>query len=110
MSQISSFSLDDRIRQVVGLIPPAHCVAPVDDEIFSSLEEGKLRLQNYAFAQGFALASISFQKGKTFLILNCTRHGKKTRNTRHIEDEDRLRQSNKVLFDNCRYIAVEVKR
>lgn len=31
------------------------------------------------------------------------RHGKKTRNTRHIEDKDRLRQGNKVHFDNCQY-------
>ena len=83
------------------LIPPAHRLVPVDNETFSLLEEGKLRLQNYAFTQGFALASTSFQKGKTVLILDCTRHGKKIRNNRHIEDEDRLRQGNKVLFDNC---------
>lgn len=103
MSQISPLSLDDRIRQAMELMPPAHRLVPVDNETFSSLEEGKLRLQNYAFTQGFALASTSFQKGKTILILDCTRHGKKTRNTRHIEDEDRLRQGNKVFFDNCRY-------
>lgn len=107
MSQISSLSLEDRICQAIELIPPAHCVAPIDDEIFSSLEQGKLRLQNYAFTQGFALASTSFQKDKTVLILDCTWHGKKTRNTRHIEDEDRLRQGNKVFFDNC---TVKVKR
>lgn len=77
MSQISSLSLDDRIRQAVELIPPAHCVAPINDEIFSLLEEGKPRLQNYAFTQGFALASTSFQKGKTVLVLDCTRHGKR---------------------------------
>lgn len=103
MSQISSLSLEDRICQAIELIPPAHCVAPIDDEIFSSLEQGKLRLQKYAFTQGFALASTSFQKGKTVLILDCTWHGKKTRNTRHIENEDRLRQGNNVFFDNCRY-------
>lgn len=103
MSQISSLSLDDQIRQAMELITPAHCLVPVDNETLSSLEEGKLRLQNYAFKQGFALASTLFQKGKMVLILDCTRHGKKTRNTRYIEDEDRLRQGNQVLFDNCRY-------
>lgn len=103
MSQISSMSLDDRIRRAMELIPPVHCLVPLDNETFSSLEEGKLQLQDYAFTQGFALASTSFQKGKTVLILDCTHHGKKTRNTRHIENKDRLRQGNKVLFDNCRY-------
>lgn len=96
-------SLDDRIRRAMELIPPAHRLVPFDNKTFSSLEEAKLRLQNYAFTQGFVLASTSFQKGKTVLIFVCTRHGKKTRNTRHIEDKDRLRQGNKVLFDNCRY-------
>lgn len=103
MTRLSSLSLEDRIRSALALIPPAHRLPPVDNEIFSSLDEGKLRLQNYAFTQGFALASTSFQKGKTILILDCTRHGNRTRNTRHIEDEDRLRRGNKVLFDNCRY-------
>ena len=90
MSQISSLSLDDRIRQAIELIPLTHRLVLVDNETFSSLEEAKVRLQNIAFTQGFALASTSFQKGKTVLILDCTRHEKKTRNTRHIEDKDRL--------------------
>ena len=103
MTRLSSLSLEDRIRSALALIPPAHRLPPVDDEIFSSLDEGKHRLQNYAFTQGFALASTSFQKKKTILILDCIRHENKTRNTRYIEDEDKLRRDNKVLFDHYRY-------
>lgn len=35
--------------------------------------------------------------------MDCTRHGKKTRNHRKIADKDRVRVSNKVLFEDCRY-------
>ena len=94
MSQISSLSLDDRICQAMELIPPARCLVPVDNETFSSLEEGKLRLQNYAFTQGFALASTSFQKSKTVLTLDCTRHGKKGTLKTKIDFD----KGNKVFF------------
>ena len=71
--------------------------------MFPNLEEGKTQLPNYAFTQGFALASQSFQKGKTVLVLHCTRHGTKTGNYRQLEDEERVRIRNKVLHDGCRY-------
>lgn len=83
------------------LIPLVYRLVSLNNKTFSSLEEGKLQLQNYAFTQGFVLASTSFQKGKIVFILDCMRYEKKTRNTRHIEDEDPLRQRNKVQFDNC---------
>ncbi len=35
--------------------------------------------------------------------MDCTRHGKKTRNYRKIADEDRVRVGNKVLFEDCKY-------
>ena len=59
--------------------------------------------QDYAFTQGSALATSSFQKGKTVLVLDCTRHGKKTRNHRKIAHEDRVRVGNKVLFEDCKH-------
>lgn len=60
-------------------------------------------MQNYVFTQGFALASQSFQKGKTVLVLDCTRHGTKTRNYCQLEDEGRVKIGNKVLHDGCKY-------
>lgn len=98
-----SSSLVRRIQQALELIPSAHRLPPQDDEIFPSLEEGKTRLQNYVFTQGFALGSQSFQKGKTALVLDCTRHGTKTRNYCQLEDEERVRIGNKVLHDGCKY-------
>ena len=96
-------SLEHRISQALELIPPPHRLPPQDEELFATLEEGKKRLQDYAFTQGFALVTSSFQKGKTVLVLDYTRHGKKTRNHRKIVDEDRVRVGNKVLFEDCKY-------
>lgn len=96
-------SLESRISQALELIPPPHRLPPQDEELFATLEEGKKRLQDYVFTQGFALASSSFQKGKTVQVLDCTWHKKKTRNHRKIADEDRVRVGNKVLFEDCKY-------
>ncbi len=51
----------------------------------------------------FALAISSFQKRKTVLVLDCSRNRKKTCNHRKIDDEDRVRVGNKVLFEDCKY-------
>ena len=96
-SPLHHLYLERRIQQALEVIPPAHRLPPQDDEIFPTLEEGKTRLQR------FALASQSFQKGKTVLVLDCTRHGIKTRNYRQLEDEERVRIGNKVLHDSCKY-------
>ena len=49
----SNVSLDSRIRQAIDRLPPAHRIPPQDGEVVSGLEDGKLRLQDYAFTQGF---------------------------------------------------------
>ncbi len=96
-------SLEHRIFYALELIPLPHRFLPQDEELFATLEEEGKKLQDYAFTQGFALANSSFQKGKTCLVLVCTRYGKNTRNHRKIIDEDRVRVGNKVLFEDCKY-------
>lgn len=71
--------------------------------MFLALEEGKARLQNYVFTQGFALASQSFREGKIVLVLDYTRYSTKMRNYCQLEDEKRVRIGNKVLHNGCRY-------
>ncbi len=70
--------LEHRISHALELILLPHRFPPRDKELVATLEEGKKRLQDYALTQGFALATSSFQKGKTVLVLDCTRHGKST--------------------------------
>ena len=48
------------ISQALELISPPHQLPPQDEELFATLEEGKKKLQDYAFTQGFALATSSF--------------------------------------------------
>lgn len=67
------------------------------------MDKGKARLQNYAFIQGFALVQESFEKKRGILVLDCTRHQDKERNTRDIREEERTRKDTKVAFNSCKY-------
>ncbi len=51
------------------------------------LEEKKTQLQKYVFTQRFALALQSFQKNKTVLVLDCTKHDIKTHNHYQLADK-----------------------
>ncbi len=95
--------LEYRISLELELIPPPHQLLPRDEELFAILEEEKKKLQDYAFTQSFALATSSFQKGKTVVVWDCTWYEKKTRNHRKIADEDQDTMGNKVLFEDCKY-------
>ena len=97
------FSLDQKIGKAKALLPPAHCLPPQEGEGFASWEEGKARLQDYAFTQGFAIVIESFQKTRGVMLLECTRHHRKERNTRKLAETDRQRKSTKVSFNNCKY-------
>ncbi|MCJ1467533.1 hypothetical protein MMC07_006158 [Pseudocyphellaria aurata] len=99
----SNTSLEKRIRNAIDLLPPAHRIPPSDDEVVTGPEEGKLRLQDYAFTQGFCLVVASYDKKRQRLIMECSRHKKKTRNTRKIEEEDRVRAATDVAYNDCRY-------
>lgn len=82
-------SLEHRKQQAKALLPLSHCLPPQEGESFSTIDEGKVRLQNYAFTQGFALVQESFQKSRGILVLDCTRHHIKERNTRQMTEEER---------------------
>ena len=92
-----------RIRNAIDLLPPAHRIPSSDGEVVTGPEKSKLRLQDYAFTQGFCLVVVSYDKKQQRLIIECLRYKKKTRNTQKIEEKDRVRAATDVAYNNCRY-------
>lgn len=82
--------------------PAAHKLVPEDLEIVAS-KEGILRLQNWLCTQGFA-AVISHEdtKERQRVTLECTRRGKKTRDTRK-NAKKRRRPNNNVSYNKCKW-------
>ena len=98
-----ALSLETRLQNALALLPPSHRLPPQENESFGSWNEGKTRLQDYAFTQGFALVTETNDKKNHIVILECTRHHKKERNTRKLEEKDRKRKNTKVAFNDCKY-------
>jgi hypothetical protein len=96
-------SLDVKIRKMIDLLPSTHRLPPITDEMISDLDEGKIRLQDYAFTQRFCLMIESYDKKRQRLIMKCSRHKRKTRNTRKLKEEDRYQTIINVIFNDCRY-------
>ena len=99
----ASFSLENKKEKPSFLLPPAHCLPPEEGEVFSTVEEGQTRLQDYAFTQGFALVQESFQKQRGIMVLDCSRHHTKESNTRILNEDERVRKHTKVTFNDCKY-------
>ena len=96
-------SLEARLQRAVALLPPSHRLPPRPGDLFSSWEEGKTCLQNYAFTQGFALVTETNDKKNHIVKLDCSRHHKRERNTRKIEESDCIQTNTKVLFNDCKF-------
>jgi hypothetical protein len=78
-----------QIQAATAALPAAHQAAPQEQEIVESKDAALLRLQNWAFTQGFALA-IESTKPKR-VVFYYTHHKKKTRNTCKTTEADRER-------------------
>lgn len=96
-------SLEVRIRTIIDIFLPAHFLSLVIGEVVTSPEEGKIRLQDYAFTQGFCLVMETYDKKRQRSIMRCSRHKKKTRNTRKTKEKDRKKSIINVAFNDCRY-------
>ncbi len=80
-------SLIGPLREAIASFPAEHLLPPSDGEEVNSVEEGYIRLQNYAFANGYLLTRSGNPKEK--LRLSCKHHGTETRNWRDLTDEER---------------------
>ena len=112
-SSFHSTSLPDRKRRALALIPDLHKSPPQDYEIVGSRNAGILRVQDWAFIQGFSVVvshkdKLSGSCKRQQVDLSCYRHKKKTRNTRKLTEEIRQRYSTKVQWLACPYL-IKVK-
>lgn len=98
----------DAFATAKASIPPAHRLAPLQDEVVESREAGYGRLQEWAFCNGYALAIESSKpsvKGGpiTRIVVHCVHHKETTRNSRNIKDEERRRVSRKTQANGCKF-------
>lgn len=98
----------DAFATAKASIPPAHRIAPLQDEVVESREAGYVRLQEWAFCNGYALAIESSKpsvKGGpiTRIVVHCVHHKETTRNSRKIKDEERRRVSRKTQANGCKF-------
>lgn len=98
----------DAFASAKASIPPAHRVAPLQDEVVESREVGYMRLQEWAFCNGYALAIESSKpsvKGGpiTRIVVHCVHHKETTRNSRNIKEEERRRVSRKTQANGCKF-------
>lgn len=95
--------LAEQIAEAIAAMPVSHRETPLHDEIVESVADGLLRIQNWAFTQGYAVAIESgSENSKTNRVqIGCIRHFDKTRNTRKTKEEDRERAETNVRAMGC---------
>lgn len=64
-----STSLEAKLQQAISHLPPSHRTPPQPNETFESLDAARLRLQDCAFTQGFALLTEKMIKNIAHLFL-----------------------------------------
>ena len=73
-------ALADEIRRGVNALPPVHGIEPQENELVESPDVRYVRLQDWAFTQGFALVKKSSRPERW--ILKCIHHKKETKDWR----------------------------
>ena len=73
------------LHQVLERIPSQHFNAPQVGELLSP-DEAYIRLQDYAFTQGFCVVVTSRDKANTYIRYACIHHGTSTRNWHGLDD------------------------
>lgn len=97
-------SVPNKLQRACRAIAANHKVQPIDGEIFADRDAGILRIQDFAFTQGFAVVITHEDKAvRQMVTLECTRHGKKTRNTRGLSEAERKRHATHTQFLECPY-------
>lgn len=89
---IINISLKIKIHKTIDVLLFAHFLLLSIDKMMTNLEKEKIRLQDYVFSQGFCLMMKIYDKKRQRLIMKCSRHKKKTRNTRKMQKKDKKNQ------------------
>lgn len=82
-------ALADEFRRAVNALPPAHRIEPQENELVESPDVGYVRLQDWAFTQGFALVKESSRPERW--VLQCIHHKKETKAWRKTPKEGQKR-------------------
>jgi hypothetical protein len=90
-----------QIQAATAALPAAHRVAPQEREIVESKDTAFLRLQNWAFTQGFALATESTKPKR--VVFHCTHHKKTTKNCRKTAEANRQRVQTQTQARGCQF-------
>ncbi len=91
--------LTAQIQAATAALPTAHRAAPQEREIVESKDAALIRLQNWAFTKGFALATESTKPKR--VVFHCTHHRKKTKNSRKTAEADRQRVQTQTQARGC---------
>ena len=97
-----SKELQWRYQAALEHIPQGHCSEPAQGEILTR-EEAKVRCQDYAFTQGFAIVVEHNNSKRGTYTLDCKRHHVKTKDWRKTAEQDKKRPNTKVSGCDCKY-------
>lgn len=84
-----SEALAAELQRAIHALPITHRKEPQHGETVNDPHEGFVRLQDWAFTQGFALVKRSSRPDR--LVIHCIHRHKETRNTRKTPTEERTR-------------------
>ncbi len=82
-------ALAAEVQRAIDVLPASHRIEPQDGELVDNPRDGYIRLQDWAFIQGF-----TFVKESTWAerwVLHCIHHHDRTRDYRKTEEKDRKR-------------------
>jgi hypothetical protein len=92
-------ALAQLIQEAIDGLPKPHRQPPLTNESFETPELALIRLQDWAFTQGFAVV-IESRRSKR-VIFECVHHHKRTRNSRKTSLEDRERLDTTTRTKGC---------
>jgi len=88
------------IIEATKALPPSHLLSPVAGEAFDDKKQAFLRINDWAFTQGFTIATESGSSERA--RFQCIHHHKKTRNWRKTALEERRRVETKAKAKGCK--------
>jgi hypothetical protein len=100
-------TLAAQIELAIKAIPAAHREPPIHDTVVADPDSAFQRCQDWAFTQGFAF--VIETRTDIRVRFECLHHKKETRNSRHLEEVDRVRAETYTRGTGCRF-ALYVSR
>src|SRR5277367_1482505 len=105
-SETVTAELAAQLSAAIEALPPAHRLAPVEQEPAESRDAAFVRLQDWSFTKGFALVKESAKtyKGQVVRVyFDCIHHKKDTKNSRKLEEDDRKRVQTRTQANGCKF-------